>query len=215
MGTYKILLAIIIFGLVKNDCLKVKNCLCADNGAECLSAKSYLPDLVGHFTFDQQSENDDIGYLKIAPIPAIGPSYSRSKSLKTGPNSFALFSNEETVYTITGTALNGLTSTTISFWIYQIRRSNGWATVISRGGALIEKTPTIALSPKDGTIEVIVSTCSGKAASVMSRGGVVPQTWAHISVSVSQNIVAIYLNGILDTKQIISGTIKVVSCFVK
>ena len=171
--------------------MKVKRCLCADGGDNCLSPKVFESDLIAYFSFDQQLQADDAGSLKFNPPAVSGPGYGLTPG--------SLYISFNNTYTVSGPLLGRQEAITISAWVYSIKRTRGWTNLLKKGKD-ISITPSVAIGA-DGTLEILVSTTKDRRVSFLSSGALLLGGWTHICLSVSLDAVTLYINGFVDVRK--------------
>ena len=92
------------------------------------------------------------------------------ESADEGLTAGSMYSNTNTTYEIYGDVLKGQESLTISFWIYFVKRGDGWTNIFKKGINEKEFTPTLSVSSEDGTLEVAVSTTKEDQSTMLSNG---------------------------------------------
>lgn len=102
---------------------------------------------------------------------------------------------------------------TISFWIYLVRRGDGWTSILKKGDTVEEHTPSLSINNEDGTVEVVVSTSKEKSTTTLSNGALQTGRWNHIALSISLNAIVLYFNGFVDIKRNFNQRVKVISAY--
>lgn len=177
--------------------MNVQKCLCADGGDSCLSPRVFENDLIGYFSFDQHLVADESGNLKVKPKVISGPGYG-NLSIKKGLTSASMYSSASNAYTISGNVLKSMKEMTLSFWVYFIRRGEGWTSIL-RKGRDGHSTPSLSISSADGTLELVVATTNDARYSILSNGALQTGRWHHIGITVSRSAVVLYINGFQDS----------------
>jgi Concanavalin A-like lectin/glucanases superfamily len=100
---------------------------------------------------------------------------------------------------------------TVSFWIFLLNGNmDGWRTIITKGEDSQQLTPTIQLWPKDTRLHVRASTDELWNDGLDSLSTLQMRKWTHIAVSYSNELLQLYINGLLDQQVILKGHIKVI-----
>jgi len=106
-------------------CLKVYNCLCADDGQKCVSPKVFPENLVGYFDFNSLRRVDEIGNFELTTEPAGGPGF--------GNTGMSLYVEHDMSYKLTSKNDLSLTNMTFMFWIYIVESGTfGFRSIISK-----------------------------------------------------------------------------------
>lgn len=99
---------------------------------------------------------------------------------------------------------------TLSFWVFLLKgNTDGWRTLVYKGSSSQEMTPSILLWPGDTRLHVRVSTDKLWNEGLDSTGAIPLRKWVHIAVSYSDQLLQLYLNGMLDSQVILQGSLKV------
>jgi hypothetical protein len=168
--------------------------------------------IIGYWNFDEMKPLDNSGRRNHAKgITTAGPAFGGmgSSAFLNGqyievPHSDDFDSNDFT----------------ITFWLFVINDnySNNkgirFCPLLQRGEDNLndkeyQRGPALYFDRKDRSLKVYVSTSdkdSEKGESLSSNGKVTLQRWLHIAVTKSQNIIKLYINGILDSKVELKGT---------
>ena len=102
---------------------------------------------------------------------------------------------------------------TLSFWVFLLQGNlEGWRSIIYKGNSSKELTPNILLWPGDTRLHVRVSTDKVWSESLDSVGAIPLRKWTHVTVAYSNQLLQLFLDGMLDSQVILQGTIMV--CFV-
>jgi hypothetical protein len=94
--------------------------------------------------------------------------------------------------------LKGMEAISLSFWVFVVKRGPGWLNILKKGASEQVNTPTISLFEEDGSLEIQVSTGTTTSNAIISNGAIPIGRWSHIGLSISTNMVALYINGFLD-----------------
>lgn len=102
---------------------------------------------------------------------------------------------------------------TISFWVFLLKANqDGWRTLMYKGSNSQEMTPTILLWPSDTRLHVRVSTDKAWNDGLDSVGAIPLRKWTQVTVSYSNQLLQLYLDGLLDTQVILQGNLLVNIC---
>lgn len=100
---------------------------------------------------------------------------------------------------------------TVTFWIFLLPGNmEGIRTILHKGSRPQEMTPTIQLWPKDDTrLHVRTSTDELSNDGLDSNSYLPMRKWTHVTVSYSNELLQLYIDGLLDSQTILHGHIKV------
>ena len=198
-----ILILLIVKGeqTILEDSLLIPQSICVDNGSHIFLSKNVPKNLIGWFTFDDDTMNDYSGNgLTGKPIPKAGP----PKFIK-GYSAYFDGTNNTSIKNFSSLAPSDLT---ISFWIYLLEDSTGnWRTLLHKGSLMTDLTPTIILWPKERQLHVRVGTEVFWNEGLESNGKLSLKQWTHISVSFSGQMIQLFINGNKDNQIILDGKI--------
>lgn len=97
--------------------------------------------------------------------------------------------------------------------MFVVHRGPGWLNILKKGSNEQVNTPTISLFEEDGSLEIQVSTGTTTSNAIISNGAIPIGRWSHVGLSISPNLVALYINGFLDFERKFSERILVTAVF--
>lgn len=88
----------------------------------------------------------------------------------------------------------------VSFWIFLLKDSiGGYRTIIHKGSNSHELTPTIMLWPNERRLHILTNTDAYWNENLDSKGLVQLRRWTHITAIFSNQLLELYINGMVDT----------------
>lgn len=183
--------------------MEIEKYLCVSNGEKIISKENIAEELVGYWKFDQLYPLDSSpkGNHILEPFEA-GP--------EMGGKGYSCYMNGTTSLTIPHIPAYETTDVSISFWLFLIEDSTGeWRTLIQKGNSQQELTPTIMLFPKERRLHARVSTDASINEGLDSKSVIPMKRWTHISMVMSNQVLQLFINGIMDGQTILKGEVKV------
>ena len=187
--------------------------ICLYGGDRILLPLAKPKGLIGYWNFDE-----------IKPLDNSGRRNHGKGSAKAGPafggmGNSAYFSNGEYIEVSNSDDLNS-NDFTITFWLYVINDnySNNkgirFCPLLQKGDDNLndkeyQRGPALYFDRKDRNMKVYITTSdkeNEQGESFTSNGKITFQRWLHIAITKNNNIVKLYINGILDSKAELKGT---------
>lgn len=185
-----------------DTCFSVDGDVCIrSNGKRHTVAAKRIPEhLVAWYSFDFSAPVDESGHGHHFDGPVVaGPALFGAAS--------AALDGTTVVEAARSSALDA-TSFTVAFWVFLLEDSVGaWRTVLGKGDTIDHHTPTVLLWPNERKLDARVSLEEGGGTSVTSRGELPLKRWTHIAVSCEGGVLRLYLNGMLESEQVVASPV--------
>jgi len=98
-------------------------------------------------------------------------------------------------------------SFTVAFWIYLLEDSLGsWRTIFHRGDAADRMGPALLLWPDERRLQARIANGAGNVQATIDSVGWLPmRRWTHITLSCTDSVLRLHMNGIKDGEVILEG----------
>lgn len=198
-----------ISGISEHCDLVLASSVCSEGGGKVVSSSASPRGLVAHFTFDDAHGLDSSGranHLSFAPMFSSGLNGRGSGAKFDG----STFQSGKSHLVIPHSEHFNSPDFCISWWMYLLADATGqWRTVVHKGNADHERTPTFFLEPQTRGLEFFVSTTatSEPAGERLWSNTFVPlRKWTHVAGCLEGRNMRLYINGILDAENTTIGT---------
>lgn len=191
------------------ECFVVPDSICVEDGAG-LTFVSTPPlvrsDLVIWYQFDKNLPVDDSGHMHhltdseyaLTPLP-VGPGImGRGGSAAFDGRSYRVIKSTDAVET---------PDATITLWVYLTEDSMGsWRTIFNKATSSESLKLALLLWPDQRRMHVRASPRADMSDGVIDSTSLLPlRRWTHITVTCTESVLRLYVNGILDGEIILEG----------